>query len=98
MGILMGISGVVPTAGQAGFSPLPTFPEGEVGKGNGAPGIPSGEGFPICLMGNGKWEMGMELLRNIARGYPLSSAWWVLRYELAEQRHAPARISGGAAC
>ena len=56
MGNLMGNSGFLPTAGQAGFPPVPTLPEGEVGTGNGAPGIPDGERFPDGEMGNGKRE------------------------------------------
>lgn len=40
---------------------------------------------PICVL---------SLIGRLATGWPLSSAWWVLRYELAEHRPARPRISG----
>lgn len=40
----------------------------------------------------------VKFFKRVAGGFGITSSWWVLRYELAEKRHAPARISGGASC
>jgi hypothetical protein len=84
LGILLGSVGKFSTVGQAGQNTVFPPPLGGGIPVGGAHGNSQQKRLSgIFLLGNGLLGIG-KLCHRVAAGWPLSSAWWVLRYELAE--------------